>query len=44
MIRIVTVENPFEPFIHETEEVVCLGVTLDRYFESLESRDVFLNG
>lgn len=44
MIRIVTVENPFEPFIHETEEAVCLGVTLDRYFESLEGRDVFLNG
>lgn len=44
MIRIVTVENPFEPFIHDVEEAVCLGVTLDRYFADLEGRDVFLNG
>ena len=44
MIQIVRVENPFEPFIHDVEEAVCLGVTLDQYFENLEGRDVFLNG
>ena len=44
MIQIVRVENPFEPFIHDVEEAVCLGVTLDRYVANLEGRDVFLNG
>lgn len=43
MVRLIVIENPFEPRIYELTELVYTGMPITNY-TALEGRDVFLNG
>ncbi|MDD2960279.1 MAG: phage tail protein [Lachnospiraceae bacterium] len=43
MVRIITIENPFEPRVHDVFEMVYTGQSIDSYIE-LFGRDIYLNG
>ena len=43
MVRLIVIENPFEPKVYKLEELVCTGMSVDSYTQ-LEGRDVFING
>ena len=43
MIRIITIENPFDPRVKDIREQVCTNTVVSNYVET-DSRDIFLNG
>ena len=43
MVRLIVIENPFEPRVHKLEELVCTNMPVTNY-TALQDRDVFING
>lgn len=43
MVRLIVIENPFEPRVHKIEELVCTDMPVTDY-TAVQGRDVFING
>lgn len=43
MVKVIIIENPFEPHIHDAYEVIYTGKSLESY-TAMENRAVFING